>query len=120
MAKKPSFLRRCQRMPIVLGARMRLPGGPFEPATITDIGEDGCRLETWAMPFRPGDLILISPEGIEPIHAEVRWVKRNKMGVRFSRPLYGPVVQHLYRHHREHFRILLETRSPRPAARLVA
>lgn len=120
MGQNVSFLRRCQRMPIVLAARMRFPGGPFEPATITDIGEDGCRIETWAMPFRPGDVILISPHGIEPLHAEVRWVKRNKMGVRFARPLYGPVVQHLYRHHREHFRVVIERPRLRPAPRLVA
>ena len=97
--KTMSILRRFQRRPVAMTAKVRHPGGPVEPVRITDLGEEGCCIECWGMQFNPGDSILLRPEGLEQLVGEVRWTKGHRMGVKFERQLYGPVVDHLCREH---------------------
>lgn len=90
-----SFLRRSQRFLLALPARLRLPGGPSEPVLITDISEHGCRIECWGLSVARGDAVILRPEGLEPLHGTICWIKGAQIGINFGRSLYGPVVEHL-------------------------
>ncbi len=100
MAKNLAYLRRSRRIDLIMPARLRLPGGPGEPVLVTDLSEHGCRLECWGMQVSCGDSVILRPQGLESVCGTIRWIKGPKIGVAFSRPLYGPVVEHLAHQHR--------------------
>ncbi|MFM5906763.1 MAG: hypothetical protein ACKOPO_04145, partial [Novosphingobium sp.] len=60
----------------------------------------GCRIECWGMTVAEGDRVILRPDGLEPVYAVVCWIKGPRMGIAFSRALYGPVVEHLARRFR--------------------
>lgn len=90
-------LRRSPRLKLVLPARCRSRSGFLDRVVISDISEGGCRIESLALVPRPGDLVVIRPEGLEGLDGLIRWVKDHSAGIAFDRPLYGPVVDHLHR-----------------------
>lgn len=92
-------LRRDQRLGIVLPARCRSRSGFVDHVVITDISTGGCRIESFALTLREGDLVVISPGVIEGQCGKVTWTKGHKAGITFLQPLYAPVVEHLHRHH---------------------
>ncbi|MEJ6011644.1 hypothetical protein [Novosphingobium aquae] len=81
-------------------ARLRLPGGPGEPVMVTDLSEHGFRLECWGMQVSCGDSVILRPQGLESVCGTIRWIKGPKIDLAFSRPLLGPVVEHLAHQHR--------------------
>lgn len=99
MANTLAYLRRSRRFGVAMPARLRLPGGPGEPVLVTDLSEHGCRLECWGMQVSRGDSVILRPQGLEPVWGTIRWIKGPLIGVAFSRPLYGPVVEHLAQQH---------------------
>ncbi|PLK27677.1 PilZ domain-containing protein [Novosphingobium sp. TH158] len=99
MAETLAFLRRSRRFVLAMPARLRLPGGPGEPVLVTDLSEHGCRIECWGMALAEGDRVILRPQGLEPLYATIRWIKGARLGLVFSRPLYGPVIEHLARCH---------------------
>jgi len=99
MIQKRAFLRSHLRKTVVLPARARSCSGFLDRVVITDISEMGCRFQSQALTLRRGDLVVIRPEGMEGLCGVVRWVKNHKAGVQFDRPLYSPVVEHLFRRH---------------------
>ena len=44
--------------------------------------------------------VVVTPSMLEGLCGTVRWVSGNSAGIRFATPLYGPVVDHLYREFR--------------------
>lgn len=90
-------LRRSPRLKLVLPARCRSRSGFLDRVVISDISEGGCRIDSLALVLRPGDLVVIRPDGLEGLGGVIRWVKGHSAGIAFDRPLYAPVVDHLHR-----------------------
>lgn len=99
MEKDLRALRRERRLGLVLPARCRSRSGFVDRVVITDISTGGCRIESFALTLREGDLVVISPGVIEGQCGKVTWTKGHKAGIAFLQPLYTPVVEHLHRHH---------------------
>lgn len=97
MSDRLAYLRRSERLPVVLPARCRSRNGFLDKVVITDISREGCRFHSFAITVKEGDLVVIRPEGLEGLCGKVRWVKGHRAGVEFDQPLYGPVVEHLHR-----------------------
>jgi len=66
---------------------------------ISDISAEGCCVSTDSLFFKVGTRVVIRPEGMEGITAIIRWISREKTGVQFDSPLYGPIVDHLVLHY---------------------
>ncbi len=64
---------------------------------LSNISTDGCGMEAPAANLKPGEIVVIRPPALEGLSGRVCWVKGNRAGVKFDRPLYGPVVEHLVR-----------------------
>lgn len=47
--------------------------------------------------FRVGARVVIRPEGLEGVTGIVRWVDATKAGIEFDAPLYGPIVEHMWK-----------------------
>lgn len=99
MEKDLRALRRERRLGLVLPARCRSRSGFVDRVVITDISTGGCRIESFALTLREGDLVVISPGVIEGQCGKVTWTKGHKAGIAFLQPLYTPVVEHLHRQH---------------------
>ncbi len=99
MCANPRALRRSSRLNVLLPARVRSRSGFVDRGTISDLSAEGCRFESFALTLHAGDLIVVSPEGLEGLCARVRWVSGHSAGIEFDRPLYGPVRDHLAMHH---------------------
>ena len=98
-AAKPSF-RREERFPVVIPARCRSRSGFADQLVIHDISREGCRVESLAITVHVGDPVVVTPTMLEGLCGTVRWVIGNSAGIEFATPLYGPVVEHLYREFR--------------------
>lgn len=96
-----SNARQSERRPVVLPARCRSRTGFLDRVVTTDISVGGCRIESQALTVHAGDLVVIRPQSLEGLCGVVRWVSRHTAGIAFEHPLYGPVVDHLFRHHHD-------------------
>lgn len=113
-----TYVRKSERLPVVLPARCRSRTGFVDRVVITDISPEGCRIESQGLTVHAGDLVVIRPQSLEGLTGMVRWVVGHSAGVQFDRPLYGPVVDHLFRNH---FDFLASIRNQAESAlRLVA
>ncbi len=112
MSTASHSFRRSERLPVVIPARCRTRSGFADRLAIHDISREGCRVESLAITLHAGDPVVITPEMLEGLCGTVRWVSGNSAGIEFATPLYGPVVEHLYRN----FRTFLPEQAA-PAAR---
>lgn len=101
MCANPRALRRSSRLKVVLPARVRSRSGFVDRGTISNLSAEGCRFESFALTLHAGDLIVVSPQGLEGLCARVCWVSGHSAGIEFDRPLYGPVLDHLAARHGE-------------------
>ena len=85
------------RMPVLIPACCRTRTGFRDYVVITDISAGGCRVECRAAGLRPGDQVVIRPEGLQPLTGVVCWVEDYDLGVKFDHAMYGPVVEHISR-----------------------
>ena len=95
----PGLNERRARLPVRMRACCRTRSGFRDDVVITDLSTGGCRIESRSTTLRPGDLVLVRPEGLEGQPGVVCWVERNCVGIKFERPLYGPVVEHICQKH---------------------
>lgn len=118
MAQGKPVFRREDRLAVTIPARCRTRSGFADRLVIRDISRLGCRVESLAITLRAGDPVVVTPSMLEGLCGTVRWVEGNSAGIEFATPLYGPVVEHLYRE----FRTFLpeRRRNALPAARLAA
>jgi PilZ domain len=98
-AAKHAF-RREDRLPVVIPARCRTRSGFADRLMIRDISREGCRVESLAITVQVGDPVVVTPAMLEGLCGTVRWVSGHSAGIEFATPLYGPVVDHLYREYR--------------------
>ena len=92
--------RRSERLPVVIPARCRTRSGFADHLVIHDISREGCRVESLAITVHAGDPVVLTPAMLEGLCGTVRWVEGNCAGIEFGTPLYGPVVEYLYREFR--------------------
>lgn len=91
----PLPLPRNARTAVRMPATCRSSTGLRDEGWLEDISAVGCCFVTRATCFKPGNHIVLRPGGLEGITGVVRWVKSNRCGIEFSRPLYGAVFDHL-------------------------
>jgi len=90
-------LREHKRLSVVIPALCRSRADFRDRVMIYDISVGGCMIESPALIVGGGDLVVIRPEGLEGLAGRVQWTDRHRAGIRFERPLYEPVVEHLHR-----------------------
>ena len=88
-------LRRSERISVTLPARCRTHRNLHADVVLSDITAEGCSIFTKNIFLRVGERVVIRPESLEGLPAIVRWAYRNRAGVEFEQPLYGPVAEHL-------------------------
>ena len=98
-AAGPRWIRKSERLPVLLRGCCRSRSGFRDDVVITDISAEGCRVESRSSTLRTGDLVLVRLQGLEGQTGTVCWTENTALGIRFDRPLYGPVVEHLVRTH---------------------
>lgn len=95
MSDSPSRPRSADRTAVTMPASCRSSTGLRDEGWLEDISAVGCCFVTRAMCFKVGSHIILRPGGLEGITGVVRWVRANRCGIEFSRPLYGAVFDHL-------------------------
>ena len=86
--------RRSCRRPVDHEVSVKKVGGfGFQLAT-QDVSPDGCRVELVEM-VDTGERVIVRLPSIEPLGAEVAWVKGANAGLQFQRPLHPAVFEQL-------------------------
>ena len=91
--------RRSRRAAVIMPARCRSRSGFVDRGTISNISLEGCRFESHALTLHVGDLVVVTPDGLEGLCGQVRWVHGHSAGIEFQRPFYAPVFEHLCQRH---------------------
>ncbi|MEP7223124.1 MAG: PilZ domain-containing protein [Novosphingobium sp.] len=94
---RPRIPRQGLRFPVWMDATCRTSEGGAEDVVLSDISVDGCGLVGPEGMLQPGQLVILRMPSLEGMEGTVCWVKARRAGVRFARPLYGPVLDHLVR-----------------------
>jgi hypothetical protein len=97
MPDRIPLIRQATRHPVWLTANCRTSAGAREDAILSDISTDGCGLTGVTVRLHVGQKLYIRPGSLEAQSGTVCWTRGSRAGVRFDRPLYGPVVEHLVR-----------------------
>lgn len=87
--------RAAARTAVRMPASCRSSTGLRDEGWLEDISAVGCCFVTRATCFKAGNHVVLRPGGLEGITGIVRWVRANRCGIEFSRPLYGAVLDHL-------------------------
>lgn len=86
--------RRAERVPLRADILFRRSGDARYAVDLVDLSPDGCRIDLPEV-LTIGERVWIALPGLEPIQAEVRWVKEWTAGIQFLRPLYPAVFDHI-------------------------
>lgn len=62
---------------------------------ITDISSDGCCMGANGLKFRPGQPISLYLESLTGLDGQIRWVRPDKAGMMFDRPLTLEMLRRL-------------------------
>ena len=73
-----------------------------------DLSSHGCRIFVSGLTMKPGQRVVLKPEGMEALDGTIRWAGDEFAGVEFDRPLHPAVVDHLCRLHPDESRIAME------------
>jgi hypothetical protein len=80
-----------------MDATCRTSEGGAEDVVLSDISLDGCGLVGSEGMVQPGQLVIMRMQSLEGLEGTVCWVKATRAGIKFARPLYAPVLDHLVR-----------------------
>jgi hypothetical protein len=97
MSKDHENRRRARRWSVIMSAHCRTATGREGHVAIVDLTAEGCRIFTKALPVSEGLRVRIRPAEFECLAGVVRWASRGYAGIKFDKPLYGPVAEHLQR-----------------------
>jgi hypothetical protein len=95
MTQTVRVARQSMRYPVWVMANCRGSMGRLSDIILSDLSTDGCGVTAAEGLVKPGQLIVVRLQGLEGLAGRVVWVKGKKAGVKFERPLYGPVVEHI-------------------------
>jgi hypothetical protein len=87
--------RRSDRSPVAMSARCRTDKGGRAYVAMLNLSEEGCCVLMRDPVLYEGQRVQLWPEGLGNLIARVQWTNGNLAGLRFDRPLYGPVYDHL-------------------------
>lgn len=85
------------RYPVWLTATCRTSTGRVADVILSDLSTDGCGVAVADGMLKPGQLVVVRLQSLEGLSGKVVWAGGKGAGVKFERPLYGPVVEHLVR-----------------------
>lgn len=83
------------RLRVKIPADYRTDDGAEFETSVIDLSEKGCRLRDGTELLKPGSGLSIRIGNLAPISGHVRWQYRSSVGVAFTRPLHGALVDHL-------------------------
>ena len=83
------------RYPVWLTASCRGSMGRMSDIILSDLSTDGCGVTLAEGLLKPGQLVVVRLQSLEGLAGNVVWVRGKKAGVKFERPLYGPVLEHI-------------------------
>jgi PilZ domain len=83
------------RYPVWVTAACRGSMGRMSDIILADLSTDGCGVTAGEGLLKPGQLVVVRLQSLEGLAGKVVWVRGKKAGVKFDRPLYGPVVEHI-------------------------
>ena len=83
------------RYPVWLTATCRTSLACASDVILSNISTDGCGVTAAEGLLRPGQQVVIRLQALEGLPGRVCWVQGKRAGVKFDRPLYGPVVEHI-------------------------
>ena len=83
------------RYPVWITANCRGSMGRASDIILSDLSTEGCGVTAAEGLLKQGQLVVVRMQSLEGLAGRVVWVKGTKAGVKFERPLYGPVVEHL-------------------------
>lgn len=86
--------RRSRRRKAGVNASCESGDGRTIGVAVTDISEDGCRLESRSEAFAPDQDIVVRPQGLEALAGRVRWTHDKAAGVEFASKLHPALVEH--------------------------
>lgn len=87
--------RRAQERLEVLGeATLRRDGSSNYRVQVFDISEEGCKVEIVERPS-VAEGVWLKFDGLEALHATVKWVAPPVIGLRFDRPIHPAVFEAL-------------------------
>lgn len=69
--------------------------GRVSDVILSNLSEDGCGITAQEGLLRPGQLVVVRLQSLEGLPGRICWVRGKRAGVKFDRPLYGPVVEHI-------------------------
>ena len=76
-------------------ATCRTSLGRVSDVILSNLSIGGCGVTAQEGLLRPGQLIVIRLQSLEALPGKVCRAKGKRAGVKFDRPLYGPVVEHI-------------------------
>jgi hypothetical protein len=85
------------RYPVLMDATCRTSEGGVEDVVLSDISVNGCGLVGSEGMLQPGQLVVMRLQSLEGLEGTVCWVNARRAGIKFARPLYAPVLDHLVR-----------------------
>lgn len=87
------------RAPILWRVQVRAENGLRGLGHMIDLSARGCCIEAEDKPPRIKSRIILRPEGLDGLAAQVQWVRGRQFGAAFDRPIYAPVLEHFIRKH---------------------
>lgn len=87
--------RNSNRHAVTIPGRYRTGSGIVREVSLVDISESGCRFYDKFCNLTLRQIISLRIENLGPFEAQVVWEDRQWVGVAFTRPVYGPVFDHI-------------------------
>jgi hypothetical protein len=82
MLRVHDWIGRKDRQPVQVDAVIHRDDGSHAPVRLTNVSDDGCRIET-ADDLRIGERLQIAIPRFGPVHAQVRWALPGSAGAKF-------------------------------------
>lgn len=92
--------RREERLALSANAKLCLSLTKGVEGRLLDLSTAGCSFLDATTSFQPGDQVWLKMEGLEAWRGTVRWVNGARVGIKFERPFYPAVLNHLVDKHR--------------------
>lgn len=87
--------RQSGRKPVAIAGLCTIGSRAGEQVLVTDLGRHGCRLHTAAVGVTKVESLVLKLASCAPIKGTLVWSKGGALGVRFSKPLSGKVLERL-------------------------
>jgi PilZ domain len=84
MDRMHGWVGRKDRRPIAVDALIRRADGSELQAKLTDISDEGCRIECSDEVLRIGEWVELAVSSAPPVKAQVRWALGHSAGVKFE------------------------------------